>query len=438
VQKHYFNGGTMTPAVASARWTQIAQTLAPAMAAEGARWGDVRNPLGTVPRWQTNRDFYTNSWFPNRTNTVLNQLRTRGLFPSVSAPVLNQHGGPASPGFAMSMTGAGTLYYTLNGTDPRVWGGSPAPGVLTYSGPVNLNATTAVKARALSGGVWSALTSAVFLITEPASASTLVITEINYNPPGGDDAEFIELTNTGSGPIDLSGVHFTAGLDFTFPAGTTLAAGAKVLVARSIAAFTAMHGSGLNIAGEFQNLTNLDNGGEHLTLLAAGGGTIADFTYDDDAPWPNDPDGNGYTLTLINPASHPDYSLPVNWRASSLTGGSPGTEDATSFTGNPSADADNDGIPARMEYALGTSDSDPSDAGSALRWDPDNGIALLVRSLTADDAPVILEASSDLSTWSPSWTMTRRLRLSPGREELRFSPPPDSPQRAFLRARLLP
>ena len=225
VQRHYFNGGVCTPANAAARWTRIAAVVQPAMGAEGARWGDYRSPLGTLTRWRSNRDFYTASWFPGRTNTVLNQLRTRGLFPSVNAPVLNQHGGAAPPGFALTISGSGAVYYTTNGDDPRLWGGAVRAGLIPYSAPVILNATTTVKARALSGGVWSALAEAAFLISPPASAANLVISELHYNPAGEDDAEFIELMNTSGVTIDLSGVRFTTGLDFTFPAGTTLAAG---------------------------------------------------------------------------------------------------------------------------------------------------------------------------------------------------------------------
>ena len=436
VQRHYFNGGVCTPANAAARWTQIAAVVQPAIGAEGARWGDFLSPLGTLTRWQSNRDAYSTSWFPGRTATVLNQLRTRGLFPAVNAPVLNQHGGAALPGFAMTMAGSGAIYYTLNGLDPRLWGGAVRAGLMPYGAPVVLNTTTSVKARALSGGVWSALTEATFLISLPASIANLVISELHYNPAEEDDAEFIELMNTSAVTIDLSGVHFTAGLDFTFAAGTTLSAGARILVVRDLAAFTALNGGGLNVAGIFQSLTNLDNGGERLTLLAANSSVIADFTFDDDAPWSNDADGNGYSLTLINPASHPDYGNPLNWRASFLLNGTPGGTDATTFTGNPNADADADGLSARLEYALGTSDVDGFSGPGALHWDADAGTALLDRSLTADDAVVVLEASSDLSGWSATWIMTRRDRLANGREELRFAPPPGSPSRVFLRARL--
>jgi len=435
VQRHYFNGGICTPANAAARWSQIAAVIEPAIGAEGARWGDYRSPPGTLTRWRTNRDSYLTGWFPNRTNIVLNQLRTRGLFPAVAAPVFNQHGGAALPGFALTMTGSGALYYTLDGTDPRLWGGAVKPGLTPYSAPVTLNSTTTVKARALSGGVWSALAEASFLISPPASAANLVISEIHYNPPGEDDAEFIELLNTSAVSLDLSGVRFTAGLDFTFPAGATLAAGARVVLVRDAAAFTAQYGGAVNVAGVFQSLTNLDNGGERLALLAAGGSTIAEFTYFDDAPWPNDADGRGYSLTLINPGTHPDCASPLNWRASVPLHGTPGTGDATIFTGDPHADADHDGLPARLEYALGTSDTD-SHTPAPLTRDPLTGTVTLTRALAADDAALLLESSTDLTAWSAQWLLQRRDRTPEGREMLRFTPPPGAPGRIYLRARL--
>lgn len=416
VQRHYFNGGACTPARSAARWTEIAAALEPAMGAECARWGDYFSPPGTLTRWRSNRDAYLPGWFPNRTSIVLNQFRTRGLFPAVNAPVFNQHGGAAAPGFALSMTGTGNVYYTLDGTDPRLWGGAVKPGLLPYSTAVALSSTTTVKARALSGGVWSALTEATFLISPPASAANLVISEIHYNPDGVDDAEFVELMNTSTAIIDLSGVRFTAGLDFTFPTGTTLAAGARIVLVRDAAAFAAQHGGAVNVAGEFQTLTNLDNGGEQLTLLAANGSVIADFTFDDDAPRPNDADGRGYSLTLINPAAHPRYDLAASWRTSVATHGSPGAGDATTFTGAP---AD------RLAYA-----------GITLTWDPATGTARLIRHLAADDAVPVLENSTDLTHWTPDWPLHRRDRLDATREALQFTPPPSAGQRVFLRASL--
>jgi hypothetical protein len=92
------------------------------------------------------------------------------------------------------------------------------------------------------------------------TASNLVISEIYYNPPGSDETtEFIELMNIGAAPLDLSGVAFTAGLTFTFPAGVTLAPGARTLVVKDKTSFTTKYGSGLPVAGVYPN--NLSNSG---------------------------------------------------------------------------------------------------------------------------------------------------------------------------------
>ena len=104
---------------------------------------------------------------------------------------------------------AGTIYYTLNGTDPRVmFTGAILAGAKNYSttGPVPLGQSTLVRARVLSGGVWSALTEAQFQIS--TLGTPLRITEIMYNPPGGDAYEFIEIQNIGSVRIDLAGMSF--------------------------------------------------------------------------------------------------------------------------------------------------------------------------------------------------------------------------------------
>jgi len=109
---------------------------------------------------------------PRRANVLLTQLQNARmytpdhlstvaapLYPSVAAPEFNQFGGLLPPGFQLTMTGPGTIYYSLDGTDPRLPGGAvnPSPSVAIYSGPIPLSMTTHVKARAYSGGVWSAL-----------------------------------------------------------------------------------------------------------------------------------------------------------------------------------------------------------------------------------------------------------------------------------------
>ena len=40
------------------------------------------------------------------------------LYPSVAAPEFNQFGGILPPGFQLTISGLGTIYYSLDGTDP--------------------------------------------------------------------------------------------------------------------------------------------------------------------------------------------------------------------------------------------------------------------------------------------------------------------------------
>src|SRR5262245_31817247 len=47
------------------------------------------------------------------------------------------------------------------------------------------------------------------------------ISEIHYNPPEGDELEFIEVHNAGAAAVDISGWSLAEGVQFAFPAGTT-------------------------------------------------------------------------------------------------------------------------------------------------------------------------------------------------------------------------
>ena len=92
---------------------------------------------------------------------------------------------------------------------------------------LEINSTTQVKARIRyprrRWTDWSALVQGTYVVGERA----LVITEIMYHPadPGvgsqfadADEFEFIELMNAGPNPINLAGLKFVNGIDFTFPA----------------------------------------------------------------------------------------------------------------------------------------------------------------------------------------------------------------------------
>jgi hypothetical protein len=229
-----------------------------------------------------------------------------------------------------------------------------------------------------------------------------------YHPEPDGAAEFIELMNiSDSQTLDLAGVKFTQGITFNFTGSaiTNLAPGARVLVVKDTASFEAAHGAGKPVAGVFALGTSLSNGGEFIKLEDAGSGTIKEFRYDDVAPWPTRPDTQGYSLVLISPATNPDPTVATNWRASTEIGGSPGGSDGTTFTGDPAADDDQDGLDALVEYALGSDDTDASSGpgafstGSLMVGESNYATFSYRYNPAAADAILTVQASINLADW---------------------------------------
>jgi hypothetical protein len=339
VQKHFFNGGALTLEACTNRFIAKAQQITKAIRAYSARWGD---PVtDTIPRapygeadWTNTLNTILTTWFPPRAGIVLQQLRVDLLFPSNSAPNFSHYGGVVPAGYSLVLSqtnGGGVLYYTLDGSDPRAIGGGVNGSALAYSGAIIINSPTQVRARVLIGGVWSALIEAVYY--PPQDLTRLVLTEIMYNPPGlglisGDEFEYLELKNTGTNTLNLTGLAFTQGIGFTFPNGTLLGPGQHFLLVRNSLTFDFKY-PGVPFDGLYTG--QLDNSGETLRLShTALGTTVFTCTYDDQPPWPLTPDNLGFSLVLKDPDARPDLNVGTNWRASGQAGGSPGTNDAPS------------------------------------------------------------------------------------------------------------
>ena len=160
------------------------------------------------------------------------------------------------------------------------------------------------------------------------SAQSVVISEVMYDPPGGSayaEAEFLELFNPGSRPIDLSGASFSAGITFTFPSSFSLQSKARAVICRNPTVFAARYGSvtGL-VAGSYSGALN--NGGETLILNNPSGSILAQLKYGIDGDWPTRPAGQGGSIELVDPTADPVPA--ANWRASAEYFGSPGTAGA--------------------------------------------------------------------------------------------------------------
>ena len=134
-QRHMFNDGVLTPAAAAARFQAIVDTIRPALNPESARWGDELQepPHNTFDDFDAAVAEKLDNYFPVRTDMVLGQLRSAGLYPATAAPTLSQHGGHVESGFPVTMTApAGTIYYTLDGSDPRLADGSVNPDAVVF------------------------------------------------------------------------------------------------------------------------------------------------------------------------------------------------------------------------------------------------------------------------------------------------------------------
>jgi hypothetical protein len=343
IQKHFFNGGALTPSNNIARMMIRAARIDRAIVGDSARWGDARKyPIGSNPGtgqtftrdewwWPELQGLYTN-FFVSLTETNVARFRAGNLFPTLGAPIFNQFGGNVPAGFALVTThtnASGVIYFTRDGSDPRVYGsGAVAATAQAYSVPVPINQPTLVRARVRDNTNWSALVEAIF--TPPQDLSKLALTEIMYNPPVmgsiiGNDLEFIELKNLSANALDLSGLTFTAGITFTFTNATFLNAGQFFVLASKKSTFNTKYPA-VTVNGVYSG--HLDNGGTTLTLSFPGGGNVFSVTYDDSAPWPVSPDGQGFSLVPRQPGLSQAPDNGADWRASALPGGSPGADDA--------------------------------------------------------------------------------------------------------------
>ena len=131
LQMHFFNRGALTSEMTASRWMKWAATLDRPIIAESARWGDHRGNLyDRDDEWLTEQARLITSYFPVRSANVLQHYRDDGIFPDFNAPAFYvngspQHGGHIPTAGVLSLVATtGTIYYTIDGSDPRLVGGA--------------------------------------------------------------------------------------------------------------------------------------------------------------------------------------------------------------------------------------------------------------------------------------------------------------------------
>lgn len=314
---------------------------------------------------------------------------------------------------------------------------------VTYLDAPVLTKSTILSARAWNpaNGQWSALLQNFYQVgPQPCPAGSVVVSEIHYHPAGDGDGEFLELLNVSVAAVNLRGATFSNGITFTFPDNrdTLLGPGQRLVLVDSEYTFQLIQGWSAPLGGIYSG--NLSNGGEKITLTSGDRTlTIFDLTYGTTDPWPVAADGTGRSLVLIAPRVGQDLSDPATWRPSRTVHGNPNTTDAVPFSGIAERDLDGDGIPAFMEFALGTSDLIPN-TGNFPPLPVRNPITGLLE-VTLEHAPAadiafpVTEASTDLQLWNYPASLKSRILLPNGRLQSTWTLPADLP-RLFLRLRV--
>jgi len=125
IHRAFFANGPLTSEQTVARLLERCRELELPFLGEAARWN-----YRTPEKWTSIRDDVVTNWVPTRAAEVMRQLRAAGFYPSIEAPVLHRQGGLVPAGFEVSFLGppSATIFYTLDGSDPRLPGGTVSPG----------------------------------------------------------------------------------------------------------------------------------------------------------------------------------------------------------------------------------------------------------------------------------------------------------------------
>src|SRR6266850_1240636 len=136
------------------RVDQMAEELQEAQARNFSRWGimgqrvHANSYVGRTYRDEVN---WMKRWIKDRIAWIDSQL--------LPAPKISVKQSPdTARTLILEESAKGTVYYTIDGSDPRSPGGSVSPQATAYSGPVSINATAQICARAFQSQTWSSPT----------------------------------------------------------------------------------------------------------------------------------------------------------------------------------------------------------------------------------------------------------------------------------------
>ncbi len=148
----------------------------------------------------------------------------------------------------------------------------------------------------------------------PTTYLPIVLNEIVYRAnPAFDTQDWVELYNPNPYAVDLTGWELhDANNYYTLSPGTILPANGYWVLAQDLSSFQALYPWVQNVSGNWG--FGLSGDGEWVALLTNDRCWVDGLKYNDSPPWPVEPDGQGPTLSLIDPAL--DNALAGSWAPS--------------------------------------------------------------------------------------------------------------------------
>ena len=132
LRKHCFFGGALTIGPLRENWSHYTDTVRSPVVAESARWGvqawleqDRFSPFTRDDEWLPAVNWVRDQFLPNRSAEILDQFRQVSLYPNTEAPLVLPFGANSATPIEVSMntrTNNSTIYYTTDGSDPRLAG----------------------------------------------------------------------------------------------------------------------------------------------------------------------------------------------------------------------------------------------------------------------------------------------------------------------------
>jgi len=190
-------------------------------------------------------------------------------------PAFDPAPGAVLSGATVALSAAsGTIYYTLDGSDPRLPGGAVSPSALVYGAPIPVTATTRIRARALSGTLWSAQNDGTYEPLPPARVNeVLPLNATVIEDEAGDLDPWIELYNPHVQRLDWSGMFLSDDpalpTKWPFPPGTSVCGLDRLLV----------WADGESAEGPLHASFTLNPGGGWIGLYDTNGMRVDGFSY---------------------------------------------------------------------------------------------------------------------------------------------------------------